>query len=107
MPTIAKLQEYTRALVVHAYDLQNVLKGDPESERILVAHWAFLDRQPVLSIGEKKVGHLYRLGLERFDANPQLEAEMQFNDCQEFDLLFFDDVSPDQKTERHKSVTKL
>ncbi len=107
MPTIAKLQEYARALVVHTYDVQNALKGDPDSGRILVAHWVFLDRQPVLSIDEKRVGQLYRLELERFDDNPQLESEMQFNDCQEFDLPFFYDVSPNQKTEGQKSATKL
>lgn len=102
MPTIAKLQEYPRALVVHTYDVQNVLKGRLDSRRILVAHWAFLDLQPVLLICEKKVGDLYQLELERFDDNPQLESELQFNDCEEFDLPFFYYVSQGQKTEGQK-----
>ena len=82
--------------------MQNVLKGRLDSRRILVAHWAFLGLQPVLSICEKKVGDLYRLELERFDDNPQLESELQFNDCEEFDLPFFYDVSQGQKTEGQK-----
>ena len=102
IPMIAKLQEYPRALVVHTYDVQNVLKGLLDSRCILVAHWAFLDLQPVLSIFKKKVGDLYRLELERFDDNPQLESELQFNDCEEFDLPFFYDVSQGQKTEGQK-----
>ena len=100
IPTIAKLQEYPRTLVVYICDVQNVLKG--HLKRILVAHWAFLDLQLVLSISEKKVGGLYRIELERFDDNLQLESELQFYDCEEFDLPFFYDVGQSQKTEGRK-----
>ena len=46
--------------------------------------------------------YLYRPELERFDDNPQLESELQFNGCEEFDLPFFYDVSQGQKTEGQK-----
>ena len=49
-----------------------------------------------------KVGPVYRLNLEKFDDNPQLESGMQFNDCYEFDLTFFYNVSQNQKTEEEQ-----
>ena len=49
-----------------------------------------------------KVGPVYRLNLEKFDDNPQLESGMQFNDCYEFDLAFFYNVSQNQKTEEEQ-----
>lgn len=90
-PTVESLQEYQRALVVHTYRIQKILKGKVDSKKILVAHWAFLDRKLVPSIKKKKVGATYKLELEKFDDNPQLESELQFNDSEDFDLpLYYD-----------------
>jgi hypothetical protein len=92
-PTVKSLQEYPRALVVHTYKVRKVLRGEIKPEKILVAHWAFLDRKPVTSTFKRKIGAIYRLELERFVDNPQLESELQFNDSEDFELLLYYDVS--------------
>ena len=92
-PPAARLREYSRALVVYAYDVLEVLQGEVEAERILVAHWAYLDRKPVRALRARRVGDEYWLRLERFEENPQLESERQFNAIEEFALPFFYDVS--------------
>ena len=92
-PAAARLREYSRALVVYAYDVLEVLQGEVEADRILVAHWAYLDREPVRALRGRRVGDEYRLRLERFDENPQLESERQFNAIDDFALPFFYDVS--------------
>jgi hypothetical protein len=78
---------------VYAYDVLEVLQGEVEADRILVAHWAYLDREPVRALRGRRVGDEYRLRLERFDENPQLESERQFNAIDDFALPFFYDVS--------------
>ena len=91
-PPAGRLHEYARALVVYAYDVLELLEGEVEAGRILVAHWAYLDREPVRALRGRRIGDEYRLRLERFFDNPQLEAERQFNAIEEFDLPFFYDV---------------
>ena len=89
IPPVAVLAEYRRALVVYSYKVRKTLKGNVDSEKILVAHWAYLDRKLLPSIEQKKIGEVYEMELESFDDNPQLESERQFNDSDEFDLSMY------------------
>ncbi len=93
-PAVADLEDYARALVVYEYDVAKVLTGKCPHKRLLVAHWAILDRQVVAGLKERKQGEVCRLVLEPFDAHPQLEAERQFNDFGTSDLPLFYDVGP-------------
>ena len=77
---------------MYAYDVLELLEGEVEAGRILVAHWAYLDRKPVRALHARRVGDEYRLRLESFAENPQLEAERQFNAIEELDLPLFYDV---------------
>jgi hypothetical protein len=92
-PAVKDLQEYSRGMVVHSYEVRKVLAGREQAKKIQVAHWAILDRQMLPEIGQKKIGQVYQLHLENYDGHPQLESERQFNDCEEFDLPLYYDVA--------------
>ena len=107
MPEVAELQEYSRGIVVHAYEVQRVLDGkiqpDDAAQKIQVAHWALLDRQPVAGLAERELGKTYTLQLEAFAEHPQLESERTFNSCEDFDVPLYYDVRRPQsrKCARH------
>jgi len=72
-PAVKDIQPYRRALVEYAYDVTKVLDGRCDAKRILVAHWAIMDAQPI-PLG-RKLGDVCRLLIERMADNPQLESE--------------------------------
>ncbi len=64
---------YRRALVGHLYEVRKVLAGRCDAGRIVAAHWAILDGRTLRA--EWVRGGVYRLELEPFADNPQLETE--------------------------------
>lgn len=92
-PDLRMLDVYRRALVVHRYEVREVLSGRCDARQILVAHWAVLDMKVVPRRWQS--GALYDLLLERFQDHPELEPERQFRDFSEFDLpLYYEVDSP-------------
>jgi hypothetical protein len=85
---------YTQALGMYEYSVEKVIAGKYTAKKIRVAHWVVLDKQ-LLSLATLPVNKSYRLVLEPFDDNPQLEASLM-NDTLPFDVeagQYFD-VSP-------------
>jgi len=74
VPTYKEVAPYFRALAVYEYEVTRVINGDAAQRTIRVAHWAMMDRK-VLGISKRKTGEEYRLQLEPFEANRQLESE--------------------------------
>lgn len=72
-PTLVEISPYREALVVFDYEVVEVLDGDPGASRLRVAHWSILEGE-VLPINRRRTGETYRLLLERFDRNPQLDS---------------------------------
>jgi hypothetical protein len=72
-PTLAQIQPYPRALVVYAYDVDVWQEGRRSTERIHVAHWAWLDSRPVPR--DRKVGETYSLLIEPFNVSRNMESE--------------------------------
>ncbi|MEM8954764.1 MAG: hypothetical protein AAGD22_11485 [Verrucomicrobiota bacterium] len=94
MPSVESLTEepYRRALLVYTYEVDEILEGEFEDEKLLVKHWAILDEKPVAGF-PRQVGEKYELILEPSSAHGQLKAERQFDDTSEFTLELFYDVS--------------
>jgi pSer/pThr/pTyr-binding forkhead associated (FHA) protein len=77
-----------RSLVVHVWDMKQVVEGTCEEKRIAVAHWAILDGK-VLP-GARREGAVARLVLEPFSDHPQLELEHKVDEVggDELDLYY-------------------
>ena len=89
-PAPKAIAPYRRCLAVYEYDVEKVVTGDYRKKKLHVAHWVILDAK-VLPVSRRK-GKSYRLTLERFDDNPQLQAERRADDIDEFDLPLYYDV---------------
>ena len=83
---------YRRSLVVYEYEVQQVLEGELDARRILVAHWATLDGRPVLRTRGLRTRGNYRLTIEPFDAHPELAGEERNDETGGLDLPVFYDV---------------
>ncbi|MEI6518472.1 MAG: LamG domain-containing protein [bacterium] len=86
---------YTQALGMYEYAVEKVIAGKYTAKKIRVAHWVVLDKQ-LLSLATLPVNKSYRLVLEPFDDNPQLEASLM-NDTLPFDVevgQYFDVCPP-------------
>jgi hypothetical protein len=86
-PQPEEIAPYRRCLALYTYEIQKVLSGTTISKRIAVYHWVILDNK-ILPNNRKK-DQSYRLVLEPFDSHPQLEAERQVSDSDEFDLPLY------------------
>lgn len=76
MPSARDLDTYRRALIDCTYEVVSVEEGDYDEERIVVLHWALLDRRPVAGM-PPVAGREYELIVEPVDAHPELESERQ------------------------------
>jgi hypothetical protein len=92
VPAADRLREYPRALVVHAYEVTELLSGDMATDRILVARWAYLDRRPLASPYAMEPGRIHRLKIEAFEEHPQLDGERLFHEVEDFDSPMYYDV---------------
>ncbi len=86
IPLPDSLGAYSRALTVNRYRVIDVVAGKYESDQILVASWAVLDREPVESAVSAEEGSQIRLSVEPFDSHPELEGERLMMDMFEPDL---------------------
>ena len=91
-PDMDMLASYQRMLVDHTYEVQEVLEGSLAASKILVLHWAVLDRKPVPGI-PREVGDVYELTLESLEAHPELESELQMNGSEDLSLGLYMDTS--------------
>jgi hypothetical protein len=80
LPTAAQIAPYRQALVVHRYEVVQVVKGILNTREIAVAQWAVLDAQPVATAA-RTVGATYLLTLEPFDAYPHLAGIARNDDA--------------------------
>jgi len=82
-PDPQSLADYPRCLADYQYEIVKVLEGKGDSKQIMVSHWVILDEKRLpLSY---KVGHTYRLTLERFGDHPQLKRERRVSDLDVID----------------------
>jgi hypothetical protein len=80
-PTLQSIAPYRQALVAYAYDIVNVVAGDPTGPKIIVLHWAIRDGK-TLPLTRRK-GEVVRLAVEAYDDHKDLEGErviMDMND---------------------------
>lgn len=71
VPEIAALGGYRRHLSAHTYEITG---GAMKGEKVIAYHWVILDQEKVPSF-PRKVGDIYDLLLEPFEAHPQLASE--------------------------------
>ena len=89
-PAVDELGAYTRALVYHLYEVEEILEGVTDAKRIVVAHWSLLDRKPAAGV-PSQVGALHEMEVEPLDQNPQLKSERTFDDTSDLDApIYFD-----------------
>ena len=91
-PDPKRLKPYRRCLAESLYEIVKSHRADMREKRIIVAHWVILDAKVIKN--DRKVGRIYRLTLEPFDAHPQLESERRVSDIDGLSLRVFYDVGP-------------
>lgn len=93
VPTAESIEPYTRALVAYVYEVESVLAGEYKDKRVLVKHWALLDRAATEGFPREK-GQSYELTLERESDHPELTGERVMDDTGAFDMQAWLDVAP-------------
>ncbi|MBA4386869.1 MAG: hypothetical protein C0404_02740 [Verrucomicrobia bacterium] len=78
IPSLKTIAPYTQALVVYVYDVVEVKSGKLAARKILVAHWGVRNAKPVSR--ERKLGDVFDLKVERYEAHPELEGERVVSD---------------------------
>lgn len=92
VPTPEAILPYRHALVVHEYDVVEVLQGTYTEPSIQIAQWAIRDSR-VLAGARKLAGAAATLTVERYDAHAELEGERLISDGSSTLPLYYD-VSP-------------
>lgn len=87
IPAPDSIGAYSRALVVNVYSIKEVLSGEYQEKRILVAEWAVMDRKIVKDYDNSPQQET--LIVEKFDDHPELEGERQMMDLFEPDLEMY------------------
>lgn len=91
-PAIDELGAYTRALVYHLYEVGDIVAGELNAKRMVVAHWSLLDRKPAAGV-PSRVGQFYEMEVEPLEKNPQLKSERTFDDTSDLDAPIYFDIS--------------
>lgn len=94
-PDMDMLASYQRMLVDHTYEVVKVLDGKYEAKKIVVLHWAVLDRLPVPGI-PKEIGVECELTLESAEAHSELESELQIIESDDLAAAVYFDVATPQ-----------
>ncbi|MAF11814.1 hypothetical protein CMK11_15310 [Candidatus Poribacteria bacterium] len=89
-PDPKRLGTYRRALVEHLYAVTRAVSGGVDDGRIVVAHWAVLDRAAIPE--RRHPGRSYRLTIEPWESHPQLGSEWIENYLDESNPPVFYDV---------------
>ena len=94
LPTPGAIDPYPRALVDYTYEVDEIISGRYDKPKIVVLHWAVLDRKPAPGV-PRQVGQTYELLLESFADHVQLKSERTESGTSEFDLpLYYDATTP-------------
>ena len=88
------LGNYTRAMVVYTYEVDEVAAGDQtlEGKRIQVAHWAVINSKQLGTFPRTPSDQRAWLQVEPFDQHPEIETERISEDVS-FDLPLYYDVT--------------
>jgi hypothetical protein len=94
LPTLEEILPYRDALVVHEYEVLEVLDGDLGEPRIRVAHRALLNGETARA-GPDAVGEVLELRLERLEDHPEVQDVYRADDLPvDLDPPVFLDVGP-------------
>lgn len=94
LPTPESIDTYQRALVDYTYEVLDIVSGRYKHPKMVVLHWAVLDRKPAPGV-PRKVGDIYELVVEPVERHPQLRSERTESGTSEFDLpLYYDATTP-------------
>mgnify|MGYP001577554735 CR=1 FL=1 len=90
-PTLESIAPYRQALVVYAYEVENVATGAYRHATLLVAHWGLVagKTRPI----PKAKGQSYPLTVEPLDDHPELEGERVVMDMKGGHLPLYYEVS--------------
>jgi hypothetical protein len=91
VPSPEDIAPYQRGLVVNEYRIVEVLDGELEAEKVLVAHWVIMDGR-TLETARREVGRRYTMRIELYDDRPELEGERLSMDTDNFLLDTYYDI---------------
>lgn len=100
-PDLAELGSYKRMLVDHTYEVTQVLEGTYTEPRVLVLHWAVLDKELVPGF-PRKIGDEFELILEPQDNHPEIESELQMATSSDLGAAVFLEVTSPQPLAKSK-----
>lgn len=86
VPAPAEIAPYRRALVVHEYAVENVVRGTYGKKKLSVVHWSVLDAEV---LKPREIGKTYRLHVEPFEEHPELTGERLIVDEEDLDAELF------------------
>jgi hypothetical protein len=90
IPAPQSILPYRHALVVHEYEVMDVVQGTYAPKDIRIAHWAIRDGR-VIDGARKLPGAAFTLVVERYDAHPELEGERVISESENSSLpLYYD-----------------
>ena len=90
IPTLESIAPYRQALVVYAYEVENVATGAYRHARLLVAHWGLVagEVRPIPKIRSESYG----MTLERLDDHLELEGERVIMDMKADNLPIYYEI---------------
>ncbi len=91
MPTPESIAPYRAGLLVNTYQVERVVEGRYDADRVMAAHWVIRDGAMLETAGRVE-GDLYRLTLELYDDHPELEGQRLVMDSDDFELDLYYDV---------------
>jgi hypothetical protein len=91
-PDMEDLASYTRMLIDHTYEVLEVLEGQFSAKKIVVLHWAVLDRQPVPGM-PREVDQTFELTVEPIEQHPEVESELQISGSDDLEAPVYLDVA--------------
>lgn len=95
LPTPESIAPYREGLLAVEYEVVNVIGGQLDARLIAVAHWIIRDGQTVVGAA-RPAGQHYLLGLDSYDAHPELEGKRLIMETTDLTLpLFYDFASAD------------
>ena len=89
-PSLNEIHPYRSALVVHAYQVVEVVEGALEDSSIAVAHWAIRNGKAVADT--RKVGSILTMRVEPYDSHDELQGERCVIDITDITLPWYYDL---------------
>lgn len=99
-PTLESIAPYTSALIVNEYEIEQVTEGSLADKKIQVCQWGLLNSQYAKI--NSKIGSSYRLTLEKFSDQPQLEGQRLVSDSDNFGMPLFYAVETKRLIDRRR-----